>query len=93
MCIRDRGKTAQLDFGNSYRTKTPVLETVLFRMRWTLLLVIPAIVLAALIGGWLGMKAGWRAGGALDLTVSPLMMILSSIPTNCVAIILSLIHI
>lgn len=51
------GKTARLDFGNSYRTKAPVLETVLFRMKWTLFLAIPATVIAAFLGGALGL---WR---------------------------------
>ena len=44
-------KTVHLDFGNSYRTKLPVLETVMFRMRWTILLAIPAILISALLGG------------------------------------------
>ena len=48
-------KTAQLDFGSSYRTKLPVLKTIAFRMHWTLLLSVPAIMLAALAGGWLGL--------------------------------------
>ena len=59
-------KTLHLDFGNSYRTKLPVLETVLFRMRWTLLLTIPAIVLSSVLGGGLGLRAGWKKGGLLS---------------------------
>lgn len=84
-------KTAQLDFGNSYRTKLPVLETVAFRMRWTLLLTVPAIVLSALIGGLLGLLAGWRKGGMLDMVCSPLMLLLNTVPTNCMAILFLLI--
>ena len=63
-------KTLHLDFGNSYRTKLPVLETVLFRMRWTLLLTIPAIVLSSVLGGGLGLRAGWKKGGLLDTIAS-----------------------
>ncbi len=84
-------KTLHLDFGNSYRTKLPVLETVAFRMRWTLLLTIPAIVLSALLGGWLGLRAGWRKGGLLDTVCSPIMLLLNTIPTNCMAIIFLLV--
>ena len=80
------GKTARLAFGNSYRPKTPILETVLVRMQWTLCLAIPATVLAALLGGVLGMKAGWKPGGRLDLTASPIFLVISTIPTNCLAI-------
>lgn len=84
-------KTLHLDFGNSYRTKLPVLETVAFRMRWTLLLTIPSIVLSALLGGWLGLRAGWRKGGVLDTICSPIMLLLNTIPTNCMAIIFLLV--
>ena len=79
-------KTLHLDFGNSYRTKLPVLETVLFRMRWTLLLTIPAIVLSSVLGGGLGLRAGWKKGGLLDTIASPIMLFLNTIPTNCMAI-------
>ncbi|MCI6363650.1 ABC transporter permease [Intestinimonas butyriciproducens] len=84
-------KTVHLDFGNSYRTKLPVLETVMFRMRWTILLAIPAILISALLGGWLGLRAGWRKGGLLDTVCSPIMLLLNTIPTNCMAIIFLLV--
>jgi peptide/nickel transport system permease protein len=79
-------KTAHLDFGNSYRTKLPVLKTVAFRMRWTLLLTIPAILISSVLGGFLGLRAGWRKGGLLDSVCSPIMLLLNTIPTNCMAI-------
>lgn len=84
-------KTIHLDFGNSYRIKTPVLETVLFRMQWTLLLAVPAILIAAVLGGFLGLKAGWRRGGAFDTVVSTIMMIVNTVPTNALAIIFLLV--
>ena len=84
-------KTVHLDFGNSYRTKLPVLETVMFRMRWAILLAIPAILISALLGGWLCLRAGWRKGGLLDTVCSPIMLLLNTIPTNCMAIIFLLV--
>lgn len=84
-------KTIHLDFGKSYRTKTPVLKTVLFRMKWTLILAVPAIIISSILGGVLGLKAGWHKGGVFDTIVSPVMMFLSSIPANCLAIIFLLI--
>lgn len=79
-------KMSQLDFGNSFRTKTPVLETVMFRLRWTLLLAVPSTIIAALLGGWMGLKAGWKRGGFFDTIFSPIMLIISTIPINCLAI-------
>lgn len=84
-------KILHLDFGNSFRTKLPVLETVTFRMKWTLLLTVPAIILAAVLGGWLGLRAGWKKGGTLDSIISPIMLLLNTIPSNCLAIIFLLI--
>ena len=81
------GKTVRLDFGNSFRTKNPVLETVLFRLRWTLALAVPATLIAALLGGWMGLRAGWKSGGPFDSAASSLMLIISAVPTNCMAII------
>ena len=79
-------KTASFDFGNSYRLKTPVLETVLFRLRWTLWLAIPATIIAAILGGWLGLAAGSRPGGMADMICTPFFTVLGTIPTNCLAI-------
>ena len=84
-------KTLHFDFGNSYRIKTPVLETVLFRMQWTLLLAVPAIVISSLLGGWLGLRAGMRPGGKFDTISSTIMMIINTVPTNALAIILLLV--
>lgn len=84
-------KTVYLDFGNSYRTKTPVLPTVLFRMKWTLILAIPAVLVSAVVGGLLGALSGWKSGKKLDSVLSPVLMVISSIPTNALAILCLLI--
>lgn len=65
-------KTLHLDFGNSYRTKLPVLETVLFRMRWTLLLTIPAIVLSSVLGGGLACGRGGKRAACWTPSPHPL---------------------
>lgn len=76
-----------LDFGYSYVKNQPVLDVVLYRLKWTLLLAVPATILSALIGGWLGIAAGWNSGGALDRVMTPVALVMNTIPTNCVAII------
>lgn len=76
-----------LDFGYSYVKNQPVLDVALYRLKWTLLLAVPATILSAFIGGWLGIAAGWNSGGALDRTMTPLALVMNTIPTNCVAII------
>lgn len=75
-----------LDFGYSYVKNQPVLDVVLYRLKWTLLLAVPATILSALIGGWLGIAAGWNSGGALDRVMTPVALVMNTIPTNCVAI-------
>ena len=76
-----------LDFGYSYVKNQPVLDVALYRLKWTLLLAVPATILSAFIGGWLGIAAGWHSGGALDRIMTPLALVMNTIPTNCVAII------
>ena len=82
------GKTLRLDFGISYTTKLPVARLVWMRMKWTLMLTFPAIVLSALLGGTLGLFAGWNRGKLLDTVCSPIMLFISSVPTNCLGILL-----
>ena len=80
-------KTIRLDFGNSYRTKIPVLQTVSLSLRWTLLLAIPATLLAAFLGGWLGMRVGWNPKKVGDTVAVSFMLLILTVPTNCIAII------
>lgn len=75
-----------LDFGYSYVNKQPVTSYVAYHVRWTLVLMAPSIVLAALLGGFLGLWAGWRQGGALDRAATPFFLLLNTIPSNCIAI-------
>lgn len=76
----------RLDFGYSYANKQPVAEYVLYHMRWTLILLFPVIVLSALIGGMLGLRAGWHGGGRLDKLLTPIAILLSNIPANFISI-------
>ncbi len=75
-----------LDFGIAYSNNQPVLANVLERARWTLLLSVPTFVLGGLAGAVLGVIAGWKPGGLFDKLVTPLMLFLNTVPTNCIGI-------
>jgi peptide/nickel transport system permease protein len=85
------GKLIKFDFDSSFRTKKPVLDTILPRIRTTLILAIPATFFAAIIGGALGLFAGWKKGEKIDLLFSPFMAIFHTIPANCLAMIFLLV--
>jgi peptide/nickel transport system permease protein len=80
-------KTAHGDFGNSYRTNYPVSKTILYRVRWTLLLAIPATILAGVLGALTGLLAGWKKRGWFDLTFSPIFLVITTVPAYCIAIV------
>lgn len=84
--VRYLKSIVQMDFGYSYVNKQPVTTYVAYHMKWTLLLMIPVILLAALIGGGLGLMAGWNSGGMLDRIATPLFLFLNTVPSNCIAI-------
>lgn len=57
---------ARGDLGTSVYSKQPVAELIGERLGPTALLLGTATVLAALLGGALGVRAGWRPGGGFD---------------------------
>lgn len=77
-----------LDFGTSFVQQGTVLEIILRHARWTLTLVLPAIVIAAVLGILLGGYAGWTRGGWIDTIFSFLSTALYTVPENSVAILL-----
>ncbi len=77
-----------LDFGYSYHFNEDVTGLVAGRMGWTLLLVGPAIVLGAVLGGFTGALAGWRAGRPPDRAATALALMLYATPPFFLALIL-----
>lgn len=49
-----------LDLGYSYHLHAEVSSLMMERIRWTMLLVAPSIVIGAVIGTYLGALAGWK---------------------------------
>ena len=80
-----------LQFGKSFTTGQNVLDMVLARMKWTLLLALVSILVSAIIGGVLGVIAGYHKGGRLDRGLTFVFLLLDTIPPNCLALLCLLI--
>ncbi len=65
---------------DSAQFNRPVWELVTERIWPTLLLVGTAIVLASIIGVWIGIKAGWRNGKSFDKVSTGVTLTLYSMP-------------
>lgn len=64
--LRYLGLLLQGELGQSYAFKMPVLDLLLARLGPTLLLIVPAIVISAIVGVWLGLAASRLRGGVRD---------------------------
>lgn len=69
------------DWGYSYQAGRPVIDAILTRLPWTLLLVGSSLVVASLFGVLIGAAASWRRGGALDSASLTSSILLDSLPT------------
>jgi peptide/nickel transport system permease protein len=68
------------DFGRSIRFRTPVIEVLADRISWTLLLLVPALLLKTIIGTLLGALAAAQRGGRRDLGLLTGMLAIDSMP-------------
>jgi peptide/nickel transport system permease protein len=71
---------AQGNLGFSFANRQPVLGLILDRARLTLLLMLPALTLAAIIGVVLALAAAPRAGSLYDSSITALSLIGYSVP-------------
>jgi ABC-type dipeptide/oligopeptide/nickel transport system permease component len=71
---------AQGNLGYSFANRQPVLALVLDRAGFTLLLMLPALAIAAIVGVALALAAAPRAGGAYDSTVTAVSLFGHSVP-------------
>lgn len=69
------------DLGESYQYQRPVTELIGERLGATLLLTVTALVLAAVLGLWIGARAGWQQGSRFDRMHVGTALILWSAPT------------
>ena len=73
-------KLAQGDLGFSFANRQPVLDLILDRARLTLLLMLPALTLAAVLGVVFALAAAPHAGSAYDSGLTALSLIGYSMP-------------
>ncbi|HEO71857.1 MAG TPA: ABC transporter permease [Candidatus Hydrogenedentes bacterium] len=68
------------DWGYSYLYLRPVRDAVALRLGWTLALVLPSVVLAALLASLLGGLAAWRRSSRTDIGLTATNLLLYSMP-------------
>lgn len=69
------------DLGTSFLYKRPVADVIAARILPTMLLTGTALVLAVLLGLWLGTRAAWRHGSRFDQISTSTALVLWSVPT------------
>jgi peptide/nickel transport system permease protein len=69
------------DWGYSYQVGKPVIETILERLPWTLLLVGTSLLVASVFGIVVGAVASWRRGSSLDTGSLVGAIVVDSLPT------------
>jgi peptide/nickel transport system permease protein len=83
------GALGRFDLGTSYNYRDQAVSDLLGRaLVNTVWLVLPAQVLAILIGSFLGLLAAWRRGTGIDLGALTFSLFMWSLPTFFLAIIL-----
>ncbi|MEU3308036.1 ABC transporter permease [Nocardiopsis sp. NPDC055551] len=70
-----------LDLGVSFQYREPVVDLILERLGPTILLAGTGTVIAALLGLFLGSRAGWRPGGRGDRVNTAVALFFWSVPT------------
>ncbi len=69
-----------LDLGYSYHFHSSVLSLILDRMKWTLLLAAPSLIIGAVLGTILGAIAGWDESGSRRIQTYLFLIIYSCPP-------------
>ncbi len=76
------------DWGYSYLYLQPVRESITLHLRWTLALVLPSVVLAALLAALLGSIAAWKRSSRTDVGLSGAHLLIYSMPHYWLAMLL-----
>lgn len=73
--------TLTMDLGDSFQYRRPIVELVVERLPATLLLSGTGMVLAVLLGFWIGARTGWRQGSRFDKGHVATGLVLYAAPT------------
>jgi len=76
------------DWGYSYLYMQPVLEAVGGHLLWTLVLILPAIILGALLAGLAGLVAGYFRKTPLDIGLTSGFMLVYAMPHYWIAMLM-----
>jgi len=68
------------DWGFSYLYMRPVLDAIMLHLVWSLVLIFPAVVLAALMGAVAGSIAAWKRKAKLDIGLTGGFLLAYSMP-------------
>ncbi len=75
------------ELGYSLYYQKPVIDVIMERLPWTLLLLLPAITISTILSIYLGTRTAWRHGTRYDTTVTSLALFLRSTPYFWLALI------
>ncbi|MFZ5898303.1 MAG: ABC transporter permease [Bacillota bacterium] len=65
--VRYLSSLAEGELGFSFHYRQPVAELIRGHLTWTLLLLLPAVLVSSVLALFLGSLAGWRPGSAVDM--------------------------
>jgi peptide/nickel transport system permease protein len=68
-------------WGYSYQYSVPVLDLILNKLSWTLVIMLPSTVMGILLGVVIGAYSGWKARSKRDLALFNLMIVIRAIPS------------
>ena len=69
------------DFGQSFRQNRPIIDMIVERLPWTLLLTLSALLFSAVVGIALGAFSAWRRARPSDVGLLGAMIALDSLPS------------
>lgn len=84
------GRLLRGDLGTSIHLKEPVADLIASHLPWTLLLMIPALVISSLVALFLGAHAGWVRGSVLDRSLLVVFLGLWNMPVFFLGLLLLL---
>ena len=75
------GNLLRGDFGYSYRQKMPIIDMIMDRLPWTLLITGLSLIVSSILGVVLGAIAAWYRAKAIDISLLWTMILLGSMPS------------